>query len=137
MPDLTVPYLNRVLLAGRLTRDPELRYTQSGKAVCTLGLAVARKTKDREETLFINAETWEQAAEYCGGYLKKGRPVIVEGRLRLREWESEHGKRSVIQVQAERVQVLDWEGDGQAESRPQPQRRREVAEPEADDDIPF
>lgn len=149
MSDLRVPDLNRVYLAGRLTRDPELRYLPSGSAVCKLGLAVSRffKNKDgerKEETLFINVTTWTKTAEYCGEHLKKGRPILVEGRLRSNEWEdkSTGQKRSTIEVHADRIQTLDWEGQGtgvgaaatRPAAAPQP---REIEEPIPEDDIPF
>jgi len=142
MSDLRMPDLNRVHLAGRLTRDPELRYLPTGVAVCNMGLAVSRFTKSRdgerrEETMFINVEVWEKSAEYCGQYLKKGRPVLVEGRLRSREWEDKNTgqKRSVIEVRADRVQQLDWDESGGAPApRPAP---REIEEPVPEDDIPF
>jgi len=108
-------------------------------------LAVSRftKTRDgerREETMFINVETWEKQAEYCGQYLKKGRPVIVEGRLRSNDWEDKNTgqKRTSIEVRAERIMQLDWDdqgGGGAAGStRPAP---REIEEPVPEDDIPF
>jgi single-strand DNA-binding protein len=146
MSDLRMPDVNKVILAGRLTRDPELKYLSSGTPVCTMGLAVSRFTKTREgerreETMFINVETWERLAEFCGQHLKKGRPVIVEGRLRSRDWEDKNTgqKRSVIEVRAERLQSLDWDDSGggapaSAPSRPAP---REIEEPVPEDDIPF
>jgi len=106
--------LNRVLLAGRLTRDPELRYTSSGTAVATLPLAVSRKYtskegEKKEQTCFINVVVWQKQAEFCAEYLSKGRPVFVEGRLQTRSWETETGqKRSMIEVVAQRVQTLEW-----------------------------
>lgn len=104
--------LNKVFLIGNLTRDPELRYTPNGIAVATLGLAVNRRYKDKagemkEDTLFINATAWNKQAEVCNQYLKKGRPVFVEGRLQSRSWEGKDGqKRTTIDVQIERVQFL-------------------------------
>jgi single-strand DNA-binding protein len=106
--------VNRVLLAGRLTRDPELRYTSSGIAVATLPLAVSRKytSKDgekKEETCFINVVVWQKTAERCAEYLAKGRAVLVEGSLQSRSWETESGqKRSTIEVRAMRVQFMEW-----------------------------
>jgi len=149
MSDFRMPDVNKVLLAGRLTRDPELRYLPSGMAVCKLGLAVSRfyKSKDgekREETMFINVTTWGKTAEYANEYLRKGRPVLVEGQLRSNDFEDKTGqKRTVIEVNAERVQQLDW-GDkaggapsgGGGGGRPQP-RTIEEPMPPADDDIPF
>lgn len=145
MSDFRMPDVNKVFLAGRLTRDPELRYLPSGMAVCKLGLAVSRfyKTKDgekREETMFINVTTWGKTAEYGNEYLRKGRPVLVEGQLRSNEFEDKSGqKRTVIEVNAERVQQLDWgDSKGGSGGSPKPQPRTiEEPVPPADDDIPF
>ena len=146
MSDLRMPDLNRVILAGRLTRDPELKYTPSGTAVCKMGLAVSRtfKGKDgekREETLFVDLTAWEKSAEYYGQHLRKGRPVIVEGRLRSDTWDDKTTgqKRSKIEITVMRLQQLDWEdrgggGGAAAPSRPEP---REIEEPIPEDDIPF
>jgi single-strand DNA-binding protein len=151
MSDFRMPDVNKVFLAGRLTRDPELRYLASGMAVCKLGLAVSRfyKTKEgekREETMFINVTTWGKTAEYNNEYLRKGRPVMVEGQLRSNEFEDKSGqKRTVIEVNAERVQQLDWGdraggapsgGGGGGGSKPGPRTFDEPIPP-ADDDIPF
>lgn len=109
--------LNKVLLMGNLTRDPELRYTPQGTAVATLRLAVNRKYKGRdeqmkEEVCFVSCIVWSKMAETCGQYLHKGSPVFVEGRLQSRSWEDQAtGKqRSVIEVNAERVQFLGGPG---------------------------
>ena len=142
MADLKMPDLNKVFLAGRLTRDPELRYIPSGTAVCELGLAVSRKyrTKDgeqREETLFINVTCWDKTAEFVGENFHKGRPIIVEGRLKSDEWEDKNTgqKRTKIEITADRVQSLDWEDRGTAQaSKPAP---RAIEEPVPEDDIPF
>ena len=104
--------LNKVFLIGNLTRDPELRYTPNGIAVVSLGLAVNRRYKDKmgelkEEVLFINASAWNKQAEVCNQYLKKGRPVFIEGQLQSRSWEGKDGqKRTTIDVRVERVQFL-------------------------------
>ena len=143
MADLRMPDLNKVFLAGRLTREPELRYIQSGTALCKLGLAVSRKfrTKDgeqREETLFINVTCWGKTAEFVGENFHKGRPIVVEGRLKSDEWEDKNTgqKRTSIEVTADRVQSLDWEdrGGGSKSSKPAP---RAIEEPVPEDDIPF
>ncbi len=141
MSDLKMPDINNVTMAGRLTRDPELRYIASGTAVCKLGLAVSRRfrTKDgeqREETLFINVDVWNKAAEYCGENLSKGRPVLVEGSLKSDEWEDKATgqKRSAIKIHAQRVHILDWDDRGGQRSKPQP---RAIEEPVPEDDIPF
>lgn len=104
--------LNKVLLIGNLTKDPELRYTPQGTAVANLRLAVNRKFRDKnqemkEEVCFVNAVVWSKQAEACNQYLRKGSPVFIDGRLQSRSWEDNAGqKRSVIEVQAERVQFL-------------------------------
>ena len=113
MTELRMPTLNRVLLSGRLTRDPELKFTAGGTAVCNFSLAVNRRYKDqggqwRDETTFINVVTWHKAAETVNKFLHKGSPVIVEGRLESRSWETEAGqKRSVIEVRADQVRFLE------------------------------
>jgi single-strand DNA-binding protein len=113
MSDLRIPTLNRVLLSGRLTRDPELKYTAGGIGVCNFSLAVNRRYKDqsgqwRDEATFINVVTWNKAAETINKFLHKGSPVIVEGRLESRSWETEAGqKRSVIEVRADQVRFLE------------------------------
>ncbi|HRZ86866.1 MAG TPA: single-stranded DNA-binding protein [bacterium] len=112
--------LNRVILAGNLTRDPEVRHTTGGAAVATLGLAVNRyymtKTGERkEETLFISVVVWGKAAERCKEYLKKGSSVLVEGRLASRSWEQNGQKRSTVEVVALNVQFLDRAGKGAPE----------------------
>ena len=148
MSDLRMPDLNKVLLAGRLTRDPELRYLPSGSAVCNMGLAVSRRyrTKEgeqREETMFINVETWNKSAEYCGENLKKGRPVLVEGSLKSDEWEDKTTgqKRTAIKVNAVRVNILDWDergSDSDSGGRPaESPSPRPIEEPVPEDDIPF
>lgn len=105
---------NKVFLIGRLTKDPELRYTPSGAAVSDLGLATSRTytTKDgerREETLFIDVTVWNRQAENCCQYLAKGRQVHVEGYLKMDTWQDRNTgeKRSKIKIEGERVQFLD------------------------------
>ena len=118
--------LNKVLLIGNLTKDPELRYTPNGTAVTNLRVAVNRKFKDRtgelkEDTCFITVTAWDKQAEICNQYLQKGRPVFVEGILQSRSWETGDGqKRSTIDVRAERIQFLGGpvkaEGTGNIET---------------------
>ncbi len=103
--------LNRVLLIGNLTKDPELRYTPSGTPVANLRLAVNSSFKDqsgarKEETCFVTIVVWSRQAELCNQYLKKGRSVFVEGRLLYRSWEAEGKTRSTMEVRADRVQFL-------------------------------
>ncbi len=111
MADLRLPSINFVILSGRLTRDPELRYTPSGQPVLNMRLASSRRFQVgddwREETLYIDVVLWGAQAERLGGRLSKGSPVVVEGRLRYREWEGDTGKRSVIEILAWRVQALE------------------------------
>lgn len=106
------PNLNKVFLIGRLTRDPELRYTQGGQAVANFGLAVNRDfpTKEgrKEETCFVNLIVWGKRAEVCAEYMKKGGLIFVEGRLQYRKWETQDKeKRSTLEVVVEDFQFLD------------------------------
>jgi len=110
--------LNKVFLIGNLTRDPELRYTPSGAPVADLGLAINRvyTTKEgdrREEVTFIDVTTWNRQAENCCQYLKKGRPVHVEGYLKMDTWQDKTTgeKRSKIKIEAENVQFLGGRDD--------------------------
>ena len=103
--------LNRVLLIGNLTKDPELRYTPSGTPVANLRLAVNSSFKGqdgqrKEETCFVTIVVWSKQAELCNQYLKKGRSVFIEGRLIYRSWEAEGKTRSTMEVRADRVQFL-------------------------------
>jgi single-strand DNA-binding protein len=111
--------LNKVFLIGNLTQDPELRYTPNGAAVTDLRLAINRvyTTKEgdrREEALFIDVTVWNRQAENCCQYLKKGRPVHVEGYLREESWtdKTTGEPRKKLKVEAERVQFLDSRRDG-------------------------
>ena len=103
--------LNRVLLIGNLTRDPELRYTPSGTPVANLRVAVNSSFKDqagqrKEEACFVTVVVWNKQAEICNQYLKKGRSVFIEGRLIYRSWEQAGKTRSTLEVRADRVQFL-------------------------------
>src|SRR3977135_2568691 len=104
--------LNKVFLMGNLTRPPELRYTPSGTAVADLRVAVNRNYttqsgEKRDEVCFLTVVVWGKQAESCGEYLDKGSPIMVEGRLQTRDWETKDGqKRSVVEVVAERVQFM-------------------------------
>lgn len=104
--------LNRVILIGRLTRDPELKYTPNGTAVCTFTLAIDRKF-NKDETDFIDIVVWRGLAETCASYLGKGRLAAVEGRLQVRTYENQEGqKRKVTEVVADDVRFLDKAGTG-------------------------
>ena len=132
--------LNRVFLIGNLTRAPELRYTPSGTAVADLRLAVNRNYttqggEKREETCFLTVVVWGKQAESSGEYLDKGSPVMVEGRLQTRDWETKDGqKRNVVEVVAERVQFM---GRGKAAGGGQTVPEAVEAHSEGDDEVPF
>jgi single-strand DNA-binding protein len=96
---------NRVILAGNLTRDPELRFTQSGTPVCGFGLAVNRVFSKNDEVDFFNVSAWRELGETIANYKKKGDPILVEGRLQYRTWEAQDGtKRRAVDVVADNVQ---------------------------------
>lgn len=156
MSDLRVPDLNKVIIAGRLTRDPDLKYTQGGRAVCTLSVANSQfyKGKDgerKEQTTFVDVTLWDKQAEWVGEKLKKGRPVLIEGRLKSDSWEDKTtgAKRSKLTISGQRLTPLDWDDDnkssggygGQSQggysqhsAAPKP---RPIEEPISEDDIPF
>jgi len=127
---------NRVILAGNLVRDPETRFIPSGTAVTSFSIAVNRRYKSnnevKEEVSFFDISVFGKTAENCAEYLSKGKPVLVEGRLRQRRWEADGVKRSKIEVVANNVQFLGPRG-GSAES---PASSAPAAESQ-DDDIPF
>src|SRR5271166_5380805 len=114
--------LNRAILIGNLTRDPELRYTPKGTPIAQIGLAINRVWKNEngekeEETTFIDVELWGRLAEIAGQYLKKGAPAFIEGRLQLDTWDDKQTgqKRSRLRVIAESMQLLatrDNNGNG-------------------------
>jgi single-strand DNA-binding protein len=108
---------NRVILIGNLTRDPELRYLQSGMAVSDIGLAVNDRRKNAngewiEETTFVDVTLWGRTAEVAGEYLTKGAPVFIEGRLKLDSWETDGQKRSKLKVICEKMQLIGSKGPG-------------------------
>ena len=107
--------LNKIILIGRLTRDPELRYTTNGIAVAKLNLAVDRPHVNRErekETDFIDVVVWQKLAETCANNLGKGRLVAVDGRLQIRSYDDNQGvRRKAAEVVAENIRFLDWPKD--------------------------
>ncbi|HWY41839.1 MAG TPA: single-stranded DNA-binding protein [Chthoniobacterales bacterium] len=147
---------NKVILLGNLTRDPEVRYTPKGSAVCDLGIAVNRQyTLDsgekREEVTFVDVVLWSRLAEIAGEYLKKGRPIFIEGRLQLDTWDDKQSgqKRSKLRVIGETMQLLGrppGTGGGseggeegrasRAKTTPPPKPAAAAGEPD-DDEIPF
>ena len=154
-----MPNLNKVMLMGNLTRDPEVRYTPKGTAVAELGLAInrvynAESGEKREETTFVDVTFYGRTAEVAGEYLKKGRPVFVEGRLQLDSWEDKQSgqKRNKLKVIGEKMEFLGSRGGGESEgggepsggapqSRPaRPPQQKPPADPDLqpeEDDIPF
>ena len=150
--------INRVILTGNLTADPELSTLPSGTSVCKLRLAVNRRYKDSasgewtEKPNYFDIKVWGAQGENCANYLSKGRPVAVDGRLEWSEWEGQDGsKRSKVEVVADTVQFLGSRGDGggegggsgggggfrqTAELKPEPVEAFSAAGG-SDDDIPF
>jgi single-strand DNA-binding protein len=145
--------LNRVTLAGRLTRDVELKTTQGNNSVASFGLAVNRQWKDasgekQEEVTYIDCTAWGKTAEAMAKFLAKGRPVYVEGRLKLDQWEDKDGgKRSKLSVVVESFQFIDNKQDGGTAPAPAPARttnnrtpaRSTITNhpPMTEEDIPF
>jgi len=131
--------LNRVLLIGNLTRDPETKYTPKGTAVTDIGLAVNRAWKDdsgekKEEVTFVDVTLWGRQAEVAQEYLKKGRAVFIEGRLHLDTWDDRQSgqKRSRLRVIAENLQMLGSRDDsGPATSAGNQSPQRQAAAPQA------
>jgi single-strand DNA-binding protein len=149
---------NKVILLGNLTRDPEVRYTPKGSAVCDLGLALNRvytveSGEKREEVTYVDVVLWSRLAEIAGEYLKKGRPVFIEGRLQLDTWDDKQSgqKRSKLRVIGESMQLLGARPSGAAAADSEGEDRQirtekssATAPPKAtapagpdEDDIPF
>jgi single-strand DNA-binding protein len=144
--------INRVILTGNLTKDPELRSTPSGTSICKLRLAVNTRRKDAsgqwvDKPNYFDVTVWGAQGENCAQYLSKGRPVAIDGRLEWSEWESQDGgKRSKVEVVADTVQFLgsrgDNEGGGGGSFRPSAELKPDPVEAftgaaASDDDIPF
>jgi len=150
--------LNRVLLIGNLTRDPEIRYTPKGTAVADVGLAINRvlnteEGERREEVTYVDVVLWARLAEIADQYLKKGRPVFIEGRLQLDSWDDKQTgqKRSRLRVVAENMQLLGSRSEseaaastttprrspGAAAPAPRPQQPKDPDLDAEPDDIPF
>lgn len=150
---------NRVILLGNITRDIEVRYLQSGMAVAEIGLAVNERRKNAngewvDETTFVDVTLWGRTAEIAGEYLSKGSPVLIEGRLKLDQWESDGQKRSKLRVVCDRMQMIGPRGGGgrgQAgppdevefgdvpppAARPAAKRAAAAPPPPPEDEIPF
>jgi len=150
--------LNKVILCGNLTRDPEKRYIPSGTAVAELGLAVNERYKSQsgewqEKPVYIDVVVWDRTAENCAQYLSKGSPILVEGRLQLDQWETKEGeKRNKLRVRGDSVQFLGAPGGGGGgrsssagsnsgySDQPPPPAKAPAAPPpsaDEDDDLPF
>lgn len=135
--------LNMVALVGRLTKDPELRYTQSGKAVTQMRIAVDRGTTDAEgnkETDFVNIVVWNKSAEACRNYLEKGSLIAVKGRLQTRQYETQDGqKRERVEVVADPFNGVTFLSNKKNANggRQEPGSMGETLEINDDDDVPF
>lgn len=150
--------LNKVLLAGRLTKDPELKYLPSGTAVCEFRVASGRTYYDKnagerkEETLFINVSAWGKSGEFVNQYFTKGKAIFIEGRLKQDQWERDGQKHERISVVADRVQFAesraaeqgasrggDYGDSGHGESAPSGRGSSAGGPPPSntDDDLPF
>ena len=144
--------INRVVLVGNLTRDPELRHTPSGTAVCKLRIAVNTRQKDGatgewgDKPNYFDVTVWGNQGENCAQYLAKGRPVGIDGRLDWREWEQEGVKRQAVEIIADNVQFLgsrDGAGGGEGggnqfvPAAAAAAENADFAPQAADDDIPF
>lgn len=145
---------NKVILAGNITRDPELRVTPKGTPICQFGLAVNRDYKlesgeKREEVTFVDCEAWGKTGELIAKYLAKGRGALIEGRLKLDEWEDKttHQKRQKLKVVVDQVQFLGGkadaqqsgatQSDNQQDRNSQPQRSPAKQNENMDEDVPF
>jgi len=142
---------NKVILLGNLTRDPEVRYTPKGSAVCDLGVAVNRvyttdSGEKREEVTFVDVVLWARLAEIAGEYLKKGRPVFIEGRLQMDSWDDKQTgqKRTKLRVVGESMQLLGGRPGGAGAAAESGDSRQASAPPKPsapaapdEDEIPF
>lgn len=139
--------VNVVAICGNLTRDPELRHTAGGTAVCSLRVAVNGSEKDpngewQDRADFFDVTVWGRQGESCAEYLEKGRPVGISGRLRFEQWDADDGtKRSAVKIVADRVQFLGSRADGESTQRQAPAATGgdewDYKTPTRDDDIPF
>ncbi len=144
MPELRLGSLNYVVLLGRVTMDPDLRYVPSGTAVLGFRIAVNRRYKDKsgewkDDTSYFTVNIWGQAAERLSEQMKRGSAVLVEGQLRSRDWETKSGeKRTSVEIWSTRTQVLDKTGPSSEGARPAKAEEEEPDIPRDQlDDIPF
>lgn len=130
---------NQVAIAGNVCRDPEVKYLQSGKAVCELTVAITEKRKDGESTAFIDVVLWDRTAEVAGEYLKKGSGVLIGGKLEQQTWEKDGQKRSKLRVVGFTMQMLGQPKRGDSTSqdgRTEDEYPQAPSKP-ADEDVPF
>lgn len=116
---------NKAIIAGNLGRDPEIRYTAQGTAVCNFSVAASHGFGDKQKTEWFNVVAWSKTAEACSNYLSKGSPVLVEGHMETQSWEKDGQKRHKTELIAERVQFLGSKSEGQ-QSAPPPQETSDV-----------
>lgn len=131
---------NKSILMGHLTRDPETRHTNEGLPICRLGLAVNTKRKNDEEVLFIDVTVFGKTAEHCQQYLRKGRPILVEGRIKRDEWEDKQtgAKKHRTGIVADTVRFLGGKADGGQTNTANTGQTYTSPEPmPADDQVPF
>ena len=139
--------LNRVFLIGRLTRDPELRYTQSGTSVCSFSIANNRTYvaagEKKEQVSYFNCVAWAKTGEVIAEYCKKGKRIGIEGRLQQRSYDDKDGnKRQVVEIVVDMFQFLDASGEGKSEGKKKeneaPQGSIDYGDnPFSDEDVPF
>ena len=133
--------LNKIIIMGRLTRDPEMRHTKTDTAVASITLACDRDFKPQngeKETDFIDVVVWGKTAEFAANYFTKGRMAIVEGRLQVRNWQDKDGnKRKTSEVVADRMYFGDSKQEAKQESKKQTAPADDFAEIEDDGDLPF
>jgi single-strand DNA-binding protein len=136
-----VPSYNSVVLVGNVTRDPEVKFLQSGTAVCDLGLAINERVKRGDEWVedvcFVDVTLFGRTAEVAGEYLSKGAPVLIAGRLKYEQWEKDGQKRSKLKVVAEKLQMLGQRqrSEDSQERQERPQEQSQV--PPSNEEIPF
>ncbi|MBN2160899.1 MAG: single-stranded DNA-binding protein [Spirochaetes bacterium] len=141
--------LNKVILIGRLTKDPELKYTQSGTSVCSFSIANNRTYvtagEKKEQVSFFNCVAWAKTGEVIAEYCRKGKRIGIEGRMQQRSWEDQEGKkRQTVEIVVDNFQFLDPPREGAGESAPdvsssssKPDQTQNIDNPFSDEDIPF
>ena len=130
--------MNKVILVGRLTREPEVKYTPTGKMVATFNLAVDRgyqKDKEQREADFVPIVVWGKPAEFCGNYLRKGSKVLVDGRLQIRSYEKDGQKRYVTEIIANTIDSLSSKPAAHAD--PDVERAISSFGEDMNDEVPF